>query len=315
MKRTDTTQAVTSIAGSDRGSSLPTARAPIGEARGLSRVRKPSTRLVLGARDWEVLLWAHEQKFLTFDQLARWFPGAGEPKSARKDAPAFAEAARDRERVPAGGAHKGSWYMAQRLTQLVREGVLKRLPIYTEVSDAVVPGRLGFDLLVGRERSHGLSRLEEIDWKNFFHDRAVTDLRWVLEKRLGGERWRSERELRRMLKTRLVPDALVDLGAHGTVAVEVELTRKSLSRYVRIFGRYVEWDSPRLDRVLYVVPEKSDLTHLFASVLPAVMAKVELWGAKSPNLRRFLFTTPTALLSRKAWWTESTPNSPVAGDL
>jgi hypothetical protein len=99
------------------------------------------------------------------------------------------------------------------------------------------------------------------------------------------------------------------------VAIELELTRKSLARYVGIFERYVNWTTPRLDRVLYVLGEKADLAHLFKVVLPAVLASTELWGARPPDLSRFRFTTRAALAERRVWWTVSTPNSPTAGEL
>ena len=279
------------------------------EARqGAPRSRGPWRRVALSARDWEVLTWAHEQKFLMFDQVAQWFPqGAANPHSPPKETPTPGTLRRR--------ARPGNWYVLERLRKLVRFDVLRRVPVYTEAAGALLPGRLGFDLLVGSARSHGLSRLEEIDWKNFVHDRAVTDLRWILEKRLGGARWQSERVLRRVLNTRHVPDALVDLDSQGTVAIELELTCKSLARYVGIFERYVNWTTPRLDRVLYVVREKADLAHLFKAVLPAVLASTALWGARSPDLSRFSFTTRSALPERKVWWTASTPNAPTAGEL
>lgn len=279
--------------------------APGGEASG-TKVRW--RRVALSARDWEILAWANEQKFLMFDQVAQWFPqGAANPHSPRKVSPTPGTLRRR--------ARPGNWYVLERLRKLVRFDVLRRVPVYTEAAGALLPGRLGFDLLVGSGRSHGLSRLEEIDWKNFVHDRAATDLRWIVEKRLGGARWQSDRVLRRVLQTRHVPDALVDMAGQGTVAIELELTRKSLARYVGIFERYVNWTTPRLDRVLYVLGEKAELAHLFKVVLPAVLASTEMWGARSPDLSRFRFTTRAALPDRRVWWTASTPNAPTAGEL
>lgn len=270
--------------------------------------RGPWRRVALSARDWEVLSWAHEQKFLMFDQVAQWFPENGaSPYSPRKESPTPGTLRRR--------ARPGNWYVLERLRKLVRFDVLRRVPVYTEAAGALLPGRLGFDLLVGSGRGHGLARLEEIDWKNFVHDRAVTDLRWLVEKRLGGARWQSDRMLRRVLETRHVPDALVDLPGHGAVALELELTRKSLARYLGIFERYLRWTAPRLDLVLYVLGEKAELAHLFNGVLPAVLAKTELWGARPPDLSRFRFTTRSALADRKVWWTVSTPSSPTAGEL
>ena len=280
-----------------------------GEARECAGTsRGPWRRVALSARDWEVLSWANEQKFLMFDQVARWFPENGaNPHSPRKESPTAGTLRRR--------ARPGNWYVLERLRKLVRFDVLRRVPVYTETAGALLPGRLGFDLLIGSGRNHGLARIEEIDWKNFVHDRAVTDLRWLVEKGLGGSRWQSDRVLRRVLETRHVPDALVDLAGHGTVALELELTRKSLARYLGIFERYLRWTAPRLDRVVYVLGEKAELAHLFNAVLPAVLAKTELWGARPPDLSRFRFTTRAALPDRKVWWTASTPTSPTAGEL
>ena len=287
----------------DAGRSAPDeAREDAARSRGRWR------RVALSVRDWEVLTWANEQKFLMFDQVARWFPeGAANPHSPPKEAPTPGTLRRR--------ARPGNWYVLERLRKLVRFDVLRRVPVFTEAAGALLPGRLGFDLLVGSARSHDLSRLEEIDWKNFVHDRGVTDLRWILEKQLGGVRWQSDRVLRRVLTTRHVPDALVDLDSQGTVAIELELTRKSLARYVGIFERYVNWATPRLDRVLYVVHEKANLAHLFKAVLPAVLASTDLWGGRPPDLSRFRFTTRSALADRRVWWTASTPNTPTIGEL
>ena len=59
------------------------------EARGSAPMsRGPWRRVALSARDWEVLAWAHEQKFLMFDQVAQWFPqGAANPHSPPKETP------------------------------------------------------------------------------------------------------------------------------------------------------------------------------------------------------------------------------------
>jgi len=275
---------------------------------GPARARGPWRRVTLSERDWELLTWAHEQKFLMFDQVARWFPAGPENPHARRRATPTAGTLRRR-------ARPGNWYVLERLRKLVRFDVLRRVPVYTEAAGALLPGKLGFELLVGSGRSSALARLEEIDWKNFVHDRAATDLRWKLEKSMGGKGWRAERLLRRELESRHIPDGLVTLPGQGTVAVELELTRKSLPRYLDIFSRYVRWEAPSLDLVLYVVPEKADLAHLFRTVLPAVLAKNDLWGLRVPDLSRFRFTTTAALAERRVWWTASTPANPSGGSL
>jgi hypothetical protein len=297
------------VVGAERGARGTSARRPpVDQAAPATPASKGKWRRVaLSPRDWEVLTWAHEQKFLTFDQVARWFPeGAANPHRPPKKTPTVGTLQRR--------ARPGNWYVLERLRKLVRFDVLCRVPVYTEGAGALLPGQVGFELLVGAGRSQGLSRLGEIDWKNFVHDRAVTDLRWLVERQFGGSRWQSDRVLRRLLERRHVPDALVDLG-NATVAIEVELTRKSLPRYVGIFERYVKWATPRLDRVLYVVREKAELAHLFGTVLPAVLAKADVWDGRPPDLSRFRFTTRAALPDRRVWWTVSTPSSPTAGDL
>lgn len=274
-------------------------------------------RVALSERDWEVLTWAHEQKFLEFDQVARWFPEG----SANPQVPPKATATRGTLRRR---ARPGSWYVAERLRKLVRFDVLRRVPVFTQPAAALLPGRVGFDLLVGSARGHGLARLDGIDWKNYAHDRAVTDLRWQLAcppsvaARHGmaprATEWKSERVLRRELGSGQVPDAVMLIGTRR-IAVELELTRKSVPRYLSIFDRYLRWRGPRLDAVLYVLPESADLRQMFAVVLPAALRAPELWGARTPDLRLFQFTTRAALCAGKLWSTASLPSAPAESAL
>jgi hypothetical protein len=256
-------------------------------------------RVTLSERDWEILSWASEQKFLTFEQVSRWYPdGPANPLRPPSETPSK-DTLRKRRRP-------GNWYLQERLRKLVRFDILKRVPVYTEASGALQPGQVGFDLLEGMSRSHGVPKPEGIDWKNYLHDKAATDVRWVLEKRLGGQHWKSERVLRVQFASRMVPDAMVEVNGRS-MAVEVELTRKSTARYLAIFQRYLEWKSPRLDAVLYVVPNSTELSHLFLGVLPAVLAKTELWGIRKPDLSLFRFTSLARLAEGRFWWTVSTP--------
>ena len=263
-------------------------------------------RVLCGERDQEVLRWAHEQKFLLYDQVARFYPeGPPNPHVPRK-ATVTSGMLRRRRRP-------GSLYMQERLRKLVRYGILERVPVFTEAASALIPGETGFRLLEGLGLSRGLARLDQIDWKNFLHDRAATDVRWILEKRHGGV-WTPERVLRRELDARHVPDAMVRLGER-VIALEVELTRKSQARYQAIFNEYVSWSATELNAVLYVVPGREELAHLFRSVLPAVLASEKVWGSLQPDLSRFRFTTIAALSEPRTWWTRNTPESPAMGSL
>ncbi len=288
----------------------------VGE-EGAERAGARWRRVTMSGRDWELLAWAHEQKFLLFGQVARWFPeGPPNPKVAKQ-----AEATlgtKRRQRRP------GNWYIQERLRKLVRFDVLRRVPVYTEPAAALLPGRLGFELLEGTGRSHDLDRLSAIDWKNYAHDRAVTDLRWRLACPASAvarskvtpkaTAWKSERVLRRELPAGHVPDALLTLDGR-TVALELELTRKSTARYVSVLQRYLAWPGPHLDAVLYVVPTSADLQHLFGVILPAALRKSELWGARQPDLRLFRFTTEKGLEAGKVWSTGSMPSAPAEGSL
>lgn len=286
------------------------------ENNGDSGARGTRSRLVLSERDWAVLRWAHEQKFLEFDQVARWFPrGDPNPHVPRKANPTRGTVRRNER--------DGSLFLLERLRKLARFDVLRRVPLFTQSAAALLPGRTGFELLEGTGRSHGLARLDGIDWKNFAHDRAVTDIRWQLAGAPPGAdgdatpkatEWRAERVLRRELGSGHIPDALAMIGSRQ-VAIEVELTRKSTPRYLSIFERYLAWRGPRLDAVLYVVPESSDLQQMFATVLPSALRKVELWRARTPDLRLFQFTTRNALNVGKVWSTASSPSLPTEGAL
>jgi hypothetical protein len=274
-----------------------------GEREGRSAGRRG---VVLSGANWELLVWAHLMKFLVLEQVARWFPvGPPNPHRPRKEAPT-AGALRRRERP-------GSHYLRERLRKLVSSGVLRRVPLYTEPSGAILPGQLGHELLVGTGRSQGLSLLKAIDWKSFEHDRAVTDLRWLFEKERGAT-WKSEREIRREVTGRHIPDAIVTMEGRS-IAVEVELTRKSLPRYLQIFEDYSQGSGVPLDHVLYVVPSAGDLEHMFGSVLPAARQRGVLERQGAPSMGRFLFTTPSAIRERKVWWSAQGASQEMEGRL
>jgi hypothetical protein len=195
--------------------------------------------------------------------------------------------------------------------------------VFTQPAAALLPGRVGYDLLQGSGRSHGLALIEAIDWKNYDHDRTVTDIRWELARPAterersccrSASEWKSERVLRRELASGHLPDALTCIGGRR-LALEVERTRKSTPRYLAILERYLKWRGPQLNSVLYVLPDKADLLHFFAVVLPAAVRKPELWSGRPPNLGLFLFTTRNALETGKTWSTAASPSEPREGNL
>jgi hypothetical protein len=260
----------------------------------------------LGERDAEIVRWASEQKFLMPEQVARWFPeGPSNPDNRSVEHPTKGTLRRR--------SQAGSWYMRERLRKLVRFGVLQRVPVFTEASSALVAGAEGMAMLRGLGCSHGLAHLPSIDWKNYAHDRAATDVRWVFEKEFGAQ-WTAERVLRARLGARYVPDAIAELDSRP-IAVEVELTPKSTSRYLEILRRYLAWSSPRVDLVLYVLASREGLEHMFQKVLPAALASTHVWRAGPRDLSRFRFTTLSALPGRRVWWTATSPSTPEVGTL
>src|SRR5690349_5567411 len=80
-------------------------RSTADEARqGAPTSRGPWRRVALSGRDWEILAWANEQKFLMFDHVAQWFPkGTANPHSPRKETPTAGTLRRR--------ARPGNWYV------------------------------------------------------------------------------------------------------------------------------------------------------------------------------------------------------------
>jgi hypothetical protein len=274
-----------------------------------SEAKKPGNKtgwVVPGERDLEIVRWSLEQNFLLLDQVAKWFPdGPSNPGVPRRET-ATPGTLRRRER-------EGNWSLERRVRKLVRHDFLRRSRVFTERAAALVTGAEGHRLLEGLGLTRGLARVDGIDWKNFLHDRVVTDVRWTLEK-IHAAQWTAERVLRRELNGKHVPDALVQLAGRS-IAIEVELTRKNKSRYRSIFGEYLSWERPHLDLVLYVVPSKDALETIFGSVLPALLADESLWSGRRPDLSRFRFTTLAALGDLRTWWTTNDPAAPTIGGL
>jgi hypothetical protein len=274
-----------------------------GSSEGPERTVARWRRVALSERDWEILSWAHEQKFLLYDQVAGWFPGGQPNPKVQRKARTTRATERRRERP-------GNWYIQERLRKLVRFDVLRRKPVFTDSASALLPGKVGCELLEGTGRDRELARLDGIDWKNFEHDRAVTDVRWQLApppsfaERAGVEarasEWKSERVLRREFSSRHVPDALLKINGLN-VALEVELTRKSTARYMSVLRWYLTWPGPRFDRVLYVLADRAALEHMFKVMLPTVLRQPELGVARQSDLRLFQFTTRVGLVAGKVW--------------
>jgi len=96
-----------------------------------------------------------------------------------------------------------------------------------------------------------------IDHTHLNHNILATDIRLVLEKIFHFAYWTSDRVLRACQQEEKIPDAVIEYsdsksGQHKRIAIEVEITRKSQSRYHDIFAFY---DTSDYDLVLYFVED------------------------------------------------------------
>lgn len=120
------------------------------------------------------------------------------------------------------------------------------------------------------------------------HDVLVNDIRMRLETFNLAKKWRPEFDLKseafrnqryRHAKERLIPDGImfeIKAGEPWTFAIEVELTRKSESRYKRIFQDYQ--DERQFHRIWYFVQSTKDAQSILKSAEKALMFNTKrLW--------------------------------------
>lgn len=145
------------------------------------------------------------------------------------------------------------------------------------------------------------------------HDFKLVSLRLALEASGVSHNWTPEHLIRsnvfkkngfRSAKEKLIPDGLMGIeigGYRQSVAIEVELERKSIKRYEQIFRRYS--GKPDLHAIWYLAPEKGilnlvyrtwrqnkslyQLPTLYVSYLDEVMKdplQARLQGEEAPKL-------------------------------
>lgn len=188
---------------------------------------KAYKRIFIQERDLDIFDYGLEQKFLTIDQIARrFFPSADEVKDKKQ----------------AG---------YKRILSLQKFDMVKLVPILTgeRIVQITENGALELDK---QGRDH-LGALQSVDYRYFEHDRRVTECRILFEQLQLQNSWKCERELKKVYSNRTrVPDAMLTLPNGQSVALEVEIARKSKHRYQKIFGEYINHEFGNLDLVFYV---------------------------------------------------------------
>jgi len=180
--------------------------------------------IILQDRDYEVLRYILEQKFLSREQVTKWF-------------------------------YKSDDVSYKKLQKLMLSGDLKKEPVVLNSKDHFLITGLGLRALAERG-VNGIRPASSIDIRCYFHDRTVTDIRLLFEDIGLAKDWKSERILKAengsFLSARQtgkkIPDGMFLSPAGKRIAFELELVPKENSRYKKILAGYQD-----VDRVFYVV--------------------------------------------------------------
>ncbi|MBI5180101.1 MAG: hypothetical protein HZA05_01700 [Nitrospirae bacterium] len=182
------------------------------ETKGKTKTKK----IILQDRDHEMLRYVLEQKFMSREQVTRWF-------------------------------YKSFIQSQKRLRELILSGYLKKEPVALSSKDHFLITGLGLRVLAERG-VNGIRPASSIDIRFYFHDRIVTDLRLLFESIGLARDWKSEKILRSELSSLKVPDGVFLSPADKKIAFELELTPKVTRLYGNILSGY-----QGVDNVFYVV--------------------------------------------------------------
>jgi hypothetical protein len=189
-----------------------------------TKEKNKTKKVILQDRDYEVMRYILEQKFLSREQITKWF-------------------------------YKTLDIAKVRLWKLIFSGYLKKEPIALSSKDHFLITGLGLRALAERG-VNGIRPASSIDIRCYFHDRTVTDIRLLFEDIGLAKDWKSERILKAengsFLSARQtgkkIPDGMFLSPAGKRIAFELELAPKENSRYKKILAGY-----QNVDRVFYVV--------------------------------------------------------------
>ena len=174
----------------------------------------------LQVRDYELLSWLVQMKFMLLDQITSvFFKGCN--------------------------SHRAPY---RRLLKLMKAGLVETKRVYIESRDLYVPAKKAAGLLMKQGVPYSLRISKDKEFANYNHDKTLIDLR-ILFRDLGIGAWIPERVVRSIKPRGSSPDALLVTKRYA-YAIEYERTEKKLTRYREIFERYKSRDN--YDAVLYI---------------------------------------------------------------
>jgi len=171
-------------------------------------------------RDYELLSWLVQMKFMLLDQITSVFFKSCNPNRAPY----------------------------RRMLKLMKAGLVETKRVYIESSDLYVPAKKAAGLLMKQGVPYSLGISKDKEFAHYKHDKALIDLR-ILFRELGIGAWIPERVVRSIKPRGSSPDALLVTKRYA-YAIEYERTEKKLTRYKEIFERYESRDN--YDAVLYI---------------------------------------------------------------
>ena len=220
----------------------------------------PSGHVVGDDRDYKILRWIHEQRFLTRRSMGKmWFSTKDHPLGSFKS-------------------------LDRRLGVLKTHQLIKRY--YDPKTDYAVPYLLdekGWELLKEKKWTLGLDLVKEVTAPGKLeHDERLAELRWWLEESGLCREWEGERALakrwKKLTKKQIGrkittgADALMTWGEEGLkVALEYERKLKRWTEYRTLLQRYQTlFRAGEVDWVLMVFEEEKDLRGFRDELWPRV---------------------------------------------
>lgn len=186
--------------------------------------------IILQDRDYEVLRYILEQKFLSREQIGKWF-------------------------------YKSPIQSKKRLWELGLSGYIRKESVVSNLKDHFLITNLGVIALLERG-VNGIKPVDSIDIRFYYHNKTLTDIRLLFESIGLAKDWKTERALKSeggfevILKPKgddriKVPDGAFLSPSGKNIVLELELTPKVSDLYKEILKGYLE--SPNVDRVFYIV--------------------------------------------------------------
>lgn len=191
-------------------------------------------RIAFSLRDYQILNYIGEQRFMNLDQICRKFYSGTTYQSEE--------------------SKRQVAYM--RLRKFREFGFLQTSQPFFDPYLVYHLTKNGRSLLINHGIANGtLPLTDRIDSKVFEHDKTLTNCRILLEELLPLSNWKPEAILKAEgFGCEKVPDGIFHLK-EKPIAIELEISEKGKSRYVEIFNEYSSLTKLKL--ILYVVKSSS----------------------------------------------------------